>query len=185
MQTDPLTSPTGPTRADRRLLRQTVHAHTLGILLAGLLALVIALWIWARLARALLQFGLHIDFDRLHVAGPEAMAILHRVNPWFWWAVVVLATLIVLRILWAIGRRLMAHARQRPVRSDAFNRLVQQLSVPALDVLLWAWSTPDEPLRVGNVQQAADELAAHRASRLQTARAQRKALEDALQGRLP
>lgn len=185
MDTDTPIPDSGPTRADRRLLRQTVHAHTLGLFLAGLLGLVIVLWIWARLAQKLLQFGLHIDFDRLHVAGPEAMAILQRINPWFWWVVVILATLIVLRILFAIGRMLAAQARQRPIRSEAFNRLVHQLSAPALDVLLWAWSTPDEPLCVGDVQQAAHELAAHRASRLQTARAQRKALQDALQGRLP
>jgi len=182
MHTDASSDPS-PTRADRRLLRRTVLAHMLGMWVFILALVLITAWVWVWLAKALLAFGLHFDFKRFNVAGPEALSLLERVNPWFWWVLVGLLTLILVRVLFALGRSLAARARRRSVHPDAFRQLATQLSAPALDVLLWAWSSTDEPLRVGDVQQAAVELASHRASRLQTARDQRQMLQDALQSR--
>lgn len=183
MHTDPMATEPAPTREDRRLLRRTVLAHLLGIWVLILVLVLLIAWGWARLAQAVLAFGLDFDFRRFNVAGPEALSMLERINPWFWWVLVGLLTLIVLRILFALGRSLLAHARLRRVRPEAFQRLAGQLSAPALDVLLWAWPSTDEPLRVGDVQHAAAELVAHRATRLQTARHQRRVLQDALQAR--
>ncbi len=75
----------------------------------------------------------------------------------------------------------MARARLRPVDPASFQQLADQLSGATLDVLLWAWQTRDEPLRVGDLMLTRDELSAGRAARLHRAAEQLAVLENARQ----
>jgi hypothetical protein len=111
--------------------------------------------------------------------GADASALLQRYNPYFWWAVVILCTILIAYLLTLAVRGLAGRARLKAVDPHSVEQLTDQLSAAALDVLLWAWQQRDEPLRVGDLQLAGRELRAGRAGRLQLAAIQRAALESA------
>jgi len=135
--------------------------------------------IWYDLLNRLLAFGDGIDYAGLHVMGAEATALLQRYNPFFWWALVALCTIIIAYFLVLFARSSMRAARLRQIDEHTFAQLSDGLSPPALDVLLWAWQERDEPLRVGDLQRALEGLRAHRAAKLQRAARQLAALEQA------
>ncbi len=138
--------------------------------------------IWYDLLNRLLAFGDGIDYAGLHVMGAEATALLQRYNPFFWWALVALCTLIIAYFLVLFARSSMRAARLRPIDESSFTRVSNGLSAPALDVLLWAWQERDEPLRVGDLQRALHGLRTNRAAKLQRAAHQASALEQARRG---
>lgn len=134
---------------------------------------------WYDLLNRLLAFGDGIDYAGLHVMGAEATALMQRYNPFFWWALVALSTVIIAYFLALFARASMRTARGRPIDEATFAQLSNGLSAPALEVLLWAWQERDEPLRVADLQRARDGLRADRAGKLQRAARQRAALEQA------
>lgn len=156
------------------LLKLTATPKILSATLVVLVAL-----IWYELLNRLLAFGNGIDYAGNHLMGAEATALLQRYNPYFWGALVILCTLIVAWVTYLAIRAILVRARSRQVDDASFEQLTRQLSPPALDVLLWAWQTRDEPLRVGDLQLARQELAAGRSRRLQLAAQQLAALQKA------
>ena len=158
----------------RVLLRLTA---TPKILATALVVGVVLIW-YDGLNR-LLAFGNGIDYAGNHIMGAEATALLQRYNPYFWGALVTLASLLLAYLTWLAVRAILARARLRSVDPASFQQLADQLSPAALDVLLWAWQTRDEPLRAGDLMQTRDELSAGRAARLHRAAEQLAVLENA------
>lgn len=140
---------------------------------------VLAALTWYDLLNRLLAFGNGIDYAGNHIMGAEATALLQRYNPYFWGALVILCTLIVAWVVYLVVRTILARARLKQVDEASFEQLSNHLSAPALDVVLWAWQPRDEPLRVGDLQLARQELASGRSRRLQQAARQLAALENA------
>lgn len=168
-----------PSRQDFLLLRKILLKLTAtSRILSATLVVVVAL-VWYDLLNRLVAFGNGIDYAGNHLMGAEATALLQRYNPYFWGALVTLSTLIVAWLVYLSIRAILARARLAQVDTASFEQLTAQLSPPALDVLLWAWQTRDEPLRVGDLQQARQALAAGRSRRLQLAAQQLAALEQA------
>src|SRR3546814_19572992 len=95
--------------------------------------------------------------------------LLELYNPYFWWAVVVLCTLIIayFLIFFVQGTRRRIHARL--VNAEIIDALAQQLSEPARKVLLWVWQDRNEPITVGDLQRTANELHAPRADKIRLA----------------
>lgn len=139
----------------------------------------IVVLIWYDLLNRLLAFGDAIDYAALHMLGAEGSALLQRYNPFFWWAMVVLCTIIIAYFLYLFVQNTARRARLRVIDEHSVSRLCQSLSAPALDVLLWAWQDRSEPLRIQDLQRARDELRAHRATKIQQANRQLAMLEDA------
>ena len=158
------------------LLKLTATAR----ILAATLVVVVVL-IWYDVLNRLLAFGNGIDYAGNHIMGAEATALLQRYNPYFWGALVTLASLLLAYLTWLAVRAILARSRLRPVDPASFQQLADQLSGDALDVLLWAWQSRDEPLRVGDLMLARDELSAGRAARLHRAAEQLAVLENARQ----
>ncbi len=158
-----------PSRRDHTLLRTALLklTATRKIVIAVVIAAVAL--IWYDLLNRLLAFGDGIDYAGLHVMGAEASALLQQYNPFFWWALVALCTLIIAYFLLLFARSSLRAARLRPIDEATFAQLAGGLSAPALDVLLWAWQERDEPLRVGDLQRALEGLRTQRAAKLQLA----------------
>lgn len=161
------------------LLRNILLKLTATAKIAVAVLIVAIALIWYDVLNRLLAFGDSIDFTGNHLVGAEASALLQRYNPYFWGALVALCTIVVAYLAFLVVRGILARARLKTVDAGSVVRLTNELSAPALDVLLWAWQQPDEPLRVADLQLTRDELQAGRATRLQQARAQRSALERA------
>ena len=170
-----------PSRRDHALLgRILLKLTATPRILSAILVVVIAL-LWYDALNRLLAFGNGIDYAGNHIMGAEATALLQRYNPYFWGALVTLCSLLLAYITWLVVRAILARGRLKPVDPVSFQQLADQLSPDALDVLLWAWQTRDEPLRVGDLMQTRDELSAGRANRLHRAAEQLAILENARQ----
>ncbi|WP_322995866.1 hypothetical protein [Castellaniella sp.] len=168
-----------PSPQDSSLLRKTLMRLTAAAKLMATAVVVLVVLVWYDLLNRLLAFGNGIDYAGNHVVGTEATALLQRYNPYFWWALVALVTIMLAWLVSLAIRRIMAQARRKTVDDHSFQQLAQQLSAPALDVLLWAWQPQDDPLRVGDLQLAQQELSRGRSARLQQAALQLATLKNA------
>lgn len=172
-----------PRAQDHTLLRSVVLRHTATQKIIAAVVVTAVVLIWYDLLNRLLAFGAGIDYAALHVLGAEGAALLQRYNPFFWWVLVALCTLIIAYFLYVFVRGTARSASLRPIDQPGVEVLGQGLSAPAIDVVLWAWQDRSEPLRVADLQRARTELRNHRASKIRQAQHQLALLEDARRSR--
>lgn len=170
-----------PKPHDLKLLRNIVLKLAAPAIIASAVIIVLIGLVWLYLFKGILSFGESLDYSKFDIFGEQANKMIQDFNPYFWWIVCLLGTFIIIRILFAITKAIMRHSRYKLVDQNSFNQLSTELSVPALDVLLWAWSDHDEPIRLGDLKQAKDELAGGKSIRLYRAIEQRQLLEQAKQ----
>ncbi|WP_255475018.1 hypothetical protein [Pusillimonas sp. ANT_WB101] len=159
-----------PTRQDHTLLRNTLLKLTARQKILCVVIIVVVAIIWYNLLTRLVLFGRGIDYNGLHALGVQAVALLNQYNPFFWWAVVALCTLIIAYFLYGFVQSTNRQARAKLVDEDTIAQLSQQLSPPALEVLRWSWDDRRRPICVGDLQRAAAELRAGRSGKITLAR---------------
>lgn len=147
------------------LLRLTAAQKILCVVVIAIVALV-----WYDLLNRLIAFGRGIDYSGLHALGVQTIAFLKQYNPFFWWAVVVLCTLIIAYFLYGFVRSTQRRVRARHVNEDTIAMLAHELSEPAREVLRWVWSDRRQPITVGDLQRTAAELRSGRAAKISLAR---------------
>jgi len=172
-------NPTSPERVrqDCRLIGQTLLKLALPRLLIRAVLLVVAAIAWLLVASWLLDFGRSLSFESLRALGQQTSDFLVRINPYVWWGVVVIWTLIVFFIVRAWVGADVAAARARPVPSADLAALASQLSDEVLSVLRWVWGSRDEPYTVGDLRQALAELRHGRIGKMELIRRQGDILE--------
>lgn len=168
-----------PTREDRALLGRILRKLTAAPRIASAVLVVVIALVWYDLLNRLLAFGRGINYSGAHFIGAEASALLQQYNPYFWWTLVILCTILIAYLLTLAVRAVNTRVRARSADAGSVAQLTERLSAPALQVLLWAWQSHDEPLRVGDLQVALHELRNGRAASLQQAARQRAALQTA------
>jgi len=169
-------SPHEPTRQDGALLRATLLKLTAAQKILCVVVIAVVALVWYDLLNQLVAFGHNIDYSGLHALGNETVQMLKLYNPYFWWAVVALCTLIIAYFLYIFVRGTQRRARTRLVGADIIAELAQQLSGPAKEVLLWVWQDRSEPITVGDLQRTANELQARRADKIRLAQDHETAL---------
>src|SRR5690606_36614591 len=105
-------------RQDCRLIGQALMRLALPRLLVRALVLGVAAIIWLLVAFWLLDFGRGLSFDNLQALGQQTTGFLARINPYVWWGVVVIWTLIISFIARGWLASDVAAARARPVPAD-------------------------------------------------------------------
>lgn len=161
------------------MIRKVLLRHTATQkIVAAVIVTAVAL-IWYDVLNRLLAFGAGINYAALHVLGAEGAALLQRYNPFFWWALIALCTLIIAYFLYLFVRGTARSVSLRPIDEPGIEGLSQGLSAPAIDVVLWSWQDRSEPLRVVDLQRARTELHNHRAAKIQQAERQLARLEEA------
>ncbi|WP_066458791.1 hypothetical protein [Castellaniella caeni] len=170
-----------PSRQDTALLRKIVLKLTATANITCAVLVVLVALVWYDLLNRLLAFGNGLDYAGNRLMGAEATALVQRYNPYFWGVLVALCTILLAWWVYLIVRAIHRRSRLKLVDAHSFSQLAEQLSAPALDVLLWAWQPHDEPLRVGDLQLARAELSGGRAARLQQAAQQLAVLQNARQ----
>ena len=141
-------------------------------LLVRALVLGVAAIIWLLVASWLLDFGRGLSFDNLQALGQQTTGFLARINPYVWWGVVVIWTLIIFFIARGWLASDVAAARARPVPADELATLTGQLSDDSVAVLRWVWGSRDEPFTLGDLRQAHTELRHSRIDKLELVRRQ-------------
>lgn len=158
------------TAADRALLRRTLWSLTARHTVLCIVVVAVVALAWFSALKRVLAFGKTVDYSGLSSLGVQAIALLQQYNPFFWWAVVVLCTLIIAYFLKLFIQASHRQAMARIVSESVVARLANELGNTALDVLNWAWVNRREPLRVGDLDRALGELRNGRAARIQLAR---------------
>lgn len=167
-------------RSDARALDATLLKLRLpGWIWRGAVLLVaLLLWIWV--CNTILVLGGMISYAGLETLGPEVVKILTRINPYLWWGVVAILTLIALSIVRAWLVRSSRHLRARIVPLSDVQKLTRTLSREGVEVLQWAWDATNNPVTIGDLLFARNEIRGGRVRKLALARAQSQALAEAL-----
>jgi len=168
-------------RQDCRLIGQTLLKLALPRLLIRAVVLVVAAIVWLLAASWLLDFGRGLSFDSLQALGQQTTQFMAKVNPYLWWGVVVIWTLIVFFIVRAWINADIAATRAKPVAPADLAALTAQLSDESTSVLRWVWGSRDEPFTLGDLRQAQAELRHSRIGKMEMVRQQ----GDILDGRAP
>ena len=155
-----------PTRQDAALLRNTLLKLTAAQKALCVAVVVLVALIWYNLLNRLVAFGRDIDYGGLHALGVRTIALLKQYNPFFWWAVVALCTLIIAYFLYGFVQSTQRRVRMKQVSEETVAMLAQQLSEPALEVLRWVWADRRNPITVGDLQQTAREINYGRAAKI-------------------
>lgn len=139
-------------------------------------------WLW--LAKQVLIAGSLVSYEGLHSLGTQVVTFLTRINPYLWWAVTIILTLIVLSLARNWLKASVKRGRQATVSVSDIQRLAQTISPEGVDVLLWVWDQETGPVTIGDLIAARQQLRGGRVRKLATARAQHQALLMARDGHL-
>lgn len=165
------------TRGDVTLVRRTLHHLTAAQKITCVVVILITAVIWWNVLQRLLAFGRSIDYSGLHALGAQTVTLLQQYNPFFWWGIVALGTLLLIYFLYGFVASTQQRVRRKLLTRNTVEQLATQLSESGLEVLNWAWHDRRNPMTVGNLQQALAEMQSNRASKITLAR-QHEALID-------
>lgn len=169
------------TRHDVALVRRTLHHLTAAQKITCVVVIALAALVWWNIARRLLEFGKSIDYSGLHALGAQTVTLLQQYNPFFWWGVVALGSLLLIYLLYGFVHSSLQRVRRKLLNRQTVERLTGQLSESALEVLDWAWQDRRQPLTVGNLQHAFAEMRSDRAGKITLARQHEALLNASLQ----
>lgn len=168
-----------PTRSDAAHLRNTILRLTAAVRVASVVMVAVVALCWWFLLHRLIAFGKGLDYSGLDALGGQIATFVKQYNPFFWWAVVALCTLIIAYFVYGLVQAMNRRARNRQVRADTVASLASRLSPAAVQVLQWSWQNRREPITVGVLQRALDELLSGRAARIELAERHAQLLEAA------
>lgn len=155
-----------PIRQDAALLRNTLLKLTATQKIVCAVVIALTALIWYNLLNRLIAFGRGIDYGGLHALGVQTIALLKQYNPFFWWAVVALCTLIIAYFVYGFVQSTQRSVRKKHVSEETIGMLSHELSDPALEVLRWVWDDRRNPITVGDLQRTLQELQAGRAGKI-------------------
>lgn len=144
----------------------------------GVIAATVIVWIW--LAKQILSFGNLIRYDGLEPLGEQVVSFMTRFNPYLWFGVIVILSLILLSVLRTWFKASVVRGRASIVSVTVVQHLAQNLSVDGVDVLKWIWRHEEGPVTIGDLLSTRDQIRSGRVRKLAMARAQHRALEEAL-----
>lgn len=147
-----------PTIKDRLALQQTVfQLSTVPLIISVAVSLVVlGLWYWA--IQRTLNFGAQLDYSGLEAMGIDG-ALIKQYNPFFWWTLIAIASIIVAYMLVHFLLYMYRRTSQKVVSHNQLQHLITKLSPAALQVVLWCWESRRHPITVGVLQQSRQQLA--------------------------
>ncbi|MFE0840143.1 hypothetical protein [Achromobacter insolitus] len=171
-----LTSPAS-VRQDCRLIGQTLLKLALPRLILRAIVIAVALVVWYLAANWILNFGRTVNYEFLHSLGQPTMDMVQKVNPYIWWVVAGIWTLIVFFTLRAWLSASLASGSATPVETSVLADLAPNLSEETLGVLRWTWGDRQEPFTVGDLRRALSEIRHNRAGKIAMVAEQARILE--------
>lgn len=143
----------------------------------GVLAGIVIVWLW--ICQQILRLGSLIRYDGLEALGPQVVSFMTRINPYLWWGVIVILSLIVLSVTRGWILRSAKRSKATLVSVAEIQALASSLSDEGIQVMKWAWDDTVDPVTIGDLITTRDEIRGGRARKLAMAQAQRQALEQA------
>ncbi|MGB3435773.1 hypothetical protein [Achromobacter sp.] len=171
-----LTSPASA-RQDCRLIGQTLLKLALPRLIVRAIVIAVAVVIWYLAANWILNFGRTMNYEFLHSLGQPTMDMVQKVNPYIWWVVAGIWTLIVFFTLRAWLSASLASGSATPVETSVLADLAPNLSEETLGVLRWTWGDRQEPFTVGDLRRSLSEIRHNRIGKIAMVAEQARILE--------
>ncbi len=166
-----------PTSNDSQALRSTLFKLcATATIICTVVTIVVAI-IWWDLLNRLISFGRGLDYSGLQALSIQNLALIKQYNPFFWWTVVGVITLIIAYLLHGFVQAIMRRNQQRIIDEATVAQLARSLSRPAREVILWSWPDQRSPLTVGDLQRAYAELRAGRFGKIELAQQQNRLLQ--------
>jgi hypothetical protein len=132
------------------------------------------------LAKWVLNFGAQVSYAGLETLGPQVLSVLTQINPYLWWAVVMVGVLLMLSWLRHGYQKSLAAGKSSIVSILDTRLIVSSVSNDTLDVMQWVWNAERSPLTVGDLQRAIKLARGGKSAQLKLARAQALLIENAL-----
>lgn len=136
--------------------------------------------IWAWIFNQILIAGSLIRYDGLQSLGSQVVSFMTRINPYLWWGIAIILTLIVLSLARAWFKSSIAAGKRVMVSVGEVQKLSQSMSPQGVEVLLWVWDKEIGPVTVGDLLLAREQIRSGRARKIAAAKAQYQALSDAV-----
>jgi hypothetical protein len=156
---------------DGLLIRQTLLKLAAPRLVVRTIVIAVVAVIWLVIAQHILAFGATINYQ-IESLGQSTIDLLNRINPYLWWAVAIIGSLIVFFTVRGWLRGNLEAARQVPMPVDTFSELVGKLVVESLGVMHWCWGNREEPFTVGDLQRTLWEIRHGRITKIAMVREQ-------------
>lgn len=160
-----LTSPAS-VRQDSRLIGQTLLKLALPRIVVRAIVIAVAIVLWYLIASWILDFGRRMNYDFLHTLGQPTQDMAQKVNPYIWWVVAGIWTLIVFFSVRAWFSTSLASGAATPVGTDVLADLAPNLTEESLGVLRWTWGDRQEPFTVGDLRRALSEIRHNRIGKI-------------------
>ena len=164
-------------RDDLRALNETIRRRQLPgwLLRTGVLAAVAIIWFWV--CQQILRAGSLIRYDGLEALGQEVVRLLTQINPYLWWGVIAILSLIVLSVARAWFLRSAKRSRTALVPVADIQKLATLMSSEGIQVLKWVWDATADPVTVGDLIVTRQEIQSGRVRKLAMVQSQLQALE--------
>lgn len=174
-----MTNPTSTdrVRGDCRLISQTLRKLSTPRILLRLVVIVAAAILWLWVSSLLLGFGRTLTYESFASLGQQIIDTLVLINPYLWWGVVALWTLIVFFSVRAWFNASVEAGRAEPVELHSFRKLCTELSPETRDVMRWSWLNHDEPFTIGDLRRTLEETRHGRIDKIAIVREQEAILK--------
>jgi hypothetical protein len=148
-------------RQDCRRIRQTLLKLAAPRLILRAVVSIVVILVWLYVASLILAFGAGMTYAWLGVLSPQVASFLTpyllSFNPYLWWIVVGIWTIIVFLLHRGWLRASMESARGIAVEPDTLGALVSELSAEVIGVMRWCWGTREEPFSIGDLERTLSE----------------------------
>jgi len=118
-----------------------------------------------------------IRYDGLEALGQEVVRLLTQINPYLWWGVIAILSLIVLSVARAWFLRSAKRSRTALIPVADIQKLAASMSSEGIQVLKWVWDSTADPVTVGDLLVTRQEIQSGRVRKLAMAQSQLQALE--------
>jgi len=166
--------------SDIRALSALVRKRSLTHWVTRAAILVVVTWIWLWICRQILIFGELMRYDRLEPLGPQVVSFMTKINPYLWWVITAILTLILLSVIRTWLKNSLARSRKALVSVGDLQQLANVMTPEGVEVLQWVWDDEQGPISLGDLLRAREEIQSGRPRKLAMVRAQRAALQSAV-----
>ena len=166
--------------SDIRALSALVRKRSLTHWVTRAAILVVVAWVWLWICRQILIFGELMRYDRLEPLGPQVVSFMTKMNPYLWWVITAILTLILLSVIRTWLKNSLARSRKALVSVGDLQQLANIMTPEGIEVLQWVWDDEQGPISLGDLLRTREEIQSGRPRKLAMVRAQQAALQSAL-----
>lgn len=161
------------TKGDVALMRKTIYTLTAVQKIICFVFAVIAANIWWALCKFVIGFGSRLNYQGLNALGENTYQIIEKYNYLIWWGLAAIITIIILYASYAFVAATQRSVKYKNISLNTTQNLGDNLSHSGKQVLIWSWKNQEEPINIGVLQNALQQMKSNRAAKINLLRQQK------------